>query len=269
MRILVVSDLHYSLPQFDWTLANAGRYDLLVVAGDLLDVSGFVDPGSQVVVVRKYLQRLRSVVPVVVCSGNHDLDAAGPLGEKVARWLDRVRRLGIAADGDTVSVGGLLVTICPWWDGPASRNAIGAQLAAAAATRRDGPWLWVYHAPPTNSPVSWAGQRSYGDAALSEWIAAYRPDFVVSGHVHEAPFARNGSWADRVGDTWLFNAGRQIGPTPTAISIDTDVGEAAWFSLEGAEAVSLRAPLVRPIPPLTAMPAWMPEPSRADAAGFP
>jgi Icc-related predicted phosphoesterase len=257
VRILIVSDLHYSLPQFDWTLAQAGRYDLLVVAGDLLDISGFVDPGSQIVVVLKYLKRLAAEVPVVVCSGNHDLDATNAAGEKYAGWLSRVRRLGIGVDGDTLEVGDLLVTVCPWWDGPGARQAIGEQLAVASG-RRSGRWLWVYHAPPTASPVSWSGTRSYGDPALVDWIGQFRPDYIISGHVHEAPFARDGSWADQLGDTWIFIAGRQIGPTPTTISIDTAVEEAAWFSLEGAESVKLAEPLVRPIPPLTAMPAWMP-----------
>ena len=68
---------------------------------------------------------------------------------------------------------------------------------------------------------------------------------------------RNGSWVDRFGDTWLFNAGKQIGEVPATISIDTEVREAAWFSLDGAESVKLDATLVRPVEQLSAMPEWM------------
>ena len=75
--------------------------------------------------------------------------------------------------------------------------------------------------------------------------------------------ARQGSWVDRLGNTWIFNAGRQIGSIPTTVSLDTGAGEAAWFSLEGAESVRLEPPLVRPVPELTAMPAWMPPPRAA------
>src|SRR5690606_33924950 len=116
------------------------------------------------------------------------------------------------------------------------------------------------HAPPPESAVSWAGGRHFGDQALLGWIAQYRPDVVISGHVHEAPFVRDGSWVDRMGDTWLFNAGKQIGPVPTTIAIDTTAGEAAWFSLEGAEAVKLGGKLQRPLLSLTALPDWMPAP---------
>lgn len=38
MKILIVSDIHYSLKQFDWLLKVAHNFDLIVIAGDLLDV---------------------------------------------------------------------------------------------------------------------------------------------------------------------------------------------------------------------------------------
>ena len=37
MRCLVVADLHYSLPQFDWLLSAAPQFDLVIFAGDALD----------------------------------------------------------------------------------------------------------------------------------------------------------------------------------------------------------------------------------------
>ena len=256
MKLLVVADLHYTLRQFDWLLRAAPGYDCVVIAGDLLDTASIVDPGAQIVVVLKYLRRLREVTRLIVCSGNHDITEPDAAGEKQAAWLAEIRRHAVPADGDTIMLGRSLVTVCPWWDGQRTQDAIGAQLDAAAE-QRTGPWIWIYHAPPPNSPTSWAGQRSYGDAALAPWIARHKPDLVFCGHVHEAPFARNGSWVDRVGDTWLFNGGRQVGPIPTAITVDLSAKRAAWFSQDGAEEVSLDAPLVRPLPQLRGLPSWM------------
>lgn len=256
MKILVVSDLHYALPQFDWVVGAAPSYDLVIIAGDLLETNSLVDPGTQIVVVLNYLKRLRAITPIIVCSGNHDLDAVGANGEKQAGWMHLVKRLAIPADGDTTFEGDLMITICPWWDGPLAQKAIGTQFEAAEKYR-DGPWLWVFHAPPPDSPTSWSGQRYFGDAALTGWIARYQPDFVISGHVHEAPFAKGGSWVDRIGQTWVFNAGRQIGEVPTSIVIDTEAREAAWFSNDGAESVRLDAQLERPLPQLNELPDWM------------
>jgi Icc-related predicted phosphoesterase len=127
---------------------------------------------------------------------------------------------------------------------------------ARDAAGRSGDWIWVYHAPPGDSPVSWGGRRSYGDQSLSEWIASFAPTLVLSGHVHQAPFVAGGGWVDRVGATWVFNMGQQIGETPACIIIDTEAREAVWFSLQGRERVDLNGRVAGP-ERLSAMPAWL------------
>ncbi|GAM98596.1 metallophosphoesterase [alpha proteobacterium U9-1i] len=254
MKLLLVSDLHYALKQYDWTAAMAHQFDVVVVAGDHLDIAGQLDGGVQIVVILKYLKRLAERTKVIVSSGNHDLDTRDASGEKIAAWMNKVRLLGIPADGDSVEMGDTLVSVCPWWDGPASKEQVHALLARDAAKPKRN-WIWVYHAPPEGSPTAWNGKRSFGDAALTEWIGEFRPDIVLTGHIHEAPFKPGGSWADRIGDTWVFNSGRQIGPVPTHIAIDTAAREAAWFSLAGDEMVRLDAPLERTS--LSAPPNWL------------
>ena len=51
--------------------------------------------------------------------------------------------------------------------------------------------------------------------------------------------AEAGSWFDRVGTTWIFNAGNQRGPTPTRIELDLEAGRATWVSLMGTETIEL------------------------------
>ena len=74
MRCLIVADLHYSLPQFDWVVNSADQFDVVIMAGDHLDLSSAVDMRAQVVVVRKYMELIRNKTQLIVCSGNHDLD---------------------------------------------------------------------------------------------------------------------------------------------------------------------------------------------------
>ena len=254
MRCLLIADLHYTLKQFDWAARVAKDFDVVVVAGDQLDISSAVDARAQIVVVLTYLRRLSDKALVMVCSGNHD--SRGAEGEKSASWMQKVRDLGIPADGDRVERDGTLFTICPWWDGPLTCKAVGEQLARDAK-RPKTRWIWVYHAPPSESPTSWNGKRHFGDEALARWIGEYQPDLVLTGHIHQSPFARNGSWVDRLDRTWVFNPGRQIGPQPTHVVVDTDVNEAIWCSLAGAESVRLDGPLKRPVARLTELPAWL------------
>jgi Icc-related predicted phosphoesterase len=238
--VLAVSDLHYSLRQFDWLVATAPEFDLVVLAGDQLDATSSVECDAQIVVVLKYLELLASVCPVIVSSGNHDLTGADANGERAAVWLDEARSFGVRTDGDSLLVDDTLFTICPWWDGPAGREAVVARLAADDA-RRPIRWIWVYHWPPVGSPTSWTGSRYYGDADLATWIEEYQPDVVLTGHVHEPPFKPAGSWFDRLGHTWVFNPGRQIGPTPTRIELDLAASRAHWVSLLGIEELDLGA----------------------------
>ncbi len=235
MRILLVSDLHYTLKQLDWVVSVASEYEFVVVAGDLLDIASIVEPDAQIAVVLEYLSRIAAKTTVVVCSGNHDLNAENGHGERAAPWLAAARDAGVFVDGMRLETDGVLVTVCEWWDGPLSRDDVDRQLADDAALVGDRQWIWVYHAPPDDSPTSWTGKRHYGDEELNAWIGKHRPAIVFCGHVHQSPFASEGDWVDRVGSTLVFNSGRQIGPVPTHIELDTAEGIATWFSLTGIE----------------------------------
>ena len=240
MRLLLVSDLHYSLPQWDWLVRAAPRYDLVVLAGDSLDIASPVPVDVQCVVVLRYLALLQAAGRVVICSGNHDLTGPDARGEQAALWLDEARAAGIATDGDMLHLDDTRVTVCPWWDGPLGRTALEERLAREAP-HRGARWIWVYHWPPMGSPTCWTGRRHYGDTELGAWIERHQPELVLTGHVHEPPFKPAGAWAERRGRTWVFNAGRQIGPVPAHIEIDLERGTAAWHSMMGSESLELAA----------------------------
>ena len=125
MRILVVSDLHYRLPHYDWLLGAAERVDAVALVGDLADVVSPVPHDVQTVVVTKYLGLLAERTRVFAASGNHDLDGPGAHGEQVASWLRRLDRSGLHVDGSSVDIGDTRVTVCPWWDGPTTREEVG------------------------------------------------------------------------------------------------------------------------------------------------
>lgn len=234
MRMLFVADLHYALKQFDWLLTQASRYDVVVIGGDVLELASSLDIDVQIVVIEKYLHRLRQLTPLIVCSGNHDGNYRNAGNESIARWLAEAKAPQLYVDGDSVELGSTLITVCPWWDGPVSRAELEVQLAADAA-RPKTKWIWVHHAPPDRMAVSWTGRKFGGDEFLVEWIRKYQPDLVLSGHIHNAPFYAEGSWIDRLGKTWVFNPGRQLGSNPTCLSIDLEKMAVAWTSIENAE----------------------------------
>lgn len=240
MKILAVSDLHFGLGQFDWLAAQAERYDVVIIAGDLLDIAGHLDLDSQITVVGKYLRTMSSRTRLLVCSGNHDGDEKDHTEEYVARWLQRVRAEGLVVDGAGVDFGGMRLSVCPWWDGPASRGAMQDFLRRERVAAA-GPWLWLHHAPPDGFGVSWTGKEHAGDAFLVNSIHELRPTFVFSGHIHNSPFRAGGAWASRIGPTWVFNAGRQLGVPPAYIELEVTARTARWVSQAGVEEIQLEA----------------------------
>ena len=240
MRLLFVADLHYSLKQFDWVVAHAGEFDVAVIGGDLLDLASPLDPDVQIAIMEKYFDRLRQKTRLVVSSGNHDGDSRNAADESIAEWLHAARREGLYVDGDSLEAGDARITVCPWWDGDVSRGELEAQLAREAA-QVHGPWIWIHHAPPEGARTSWTGRKFVGDRFLRGWIDRFHPDMVLSGHIHNSPFYEDGAWIDRIGTTWVFNPGRQIGPEPTSIVIDLAAMTAEWRSLEGCSVRDLRA----------------------------
>ncbi len=91
MKILFVADLHYALKQFDWLTANAASFDVAVIGGDLLDLGSALDLDVQIVVIEKYLCRLRERTRLLVSSGNHDCDVRSGADESICKWLQDVK----------------------------------------------------------------------------------------------------------------------------------------------------------------------------------
>ncbi len=242
MKILVVADLHYALPQFDWLVSHAESVDVVIIAGDVLDLAGFADLDTQIVVVKKYLARIGAKAPLVVCSGNHDGDVRNDDGEHVAEWLKRLRIENLYVDFQSLEIDDLLISVFPWWDGDTTQQEMLAFLDAERSRVRD-KWLWVYHAPPLASPVSWTGSKDAGDGVLRDLIERHQPDFVFSGHIHNSPFFDEGSWVDQMGKTWVFNPGHQIGSLPPSIMLDLEEQTAHWASTFGEATVDLDKPL--------------------------
>jgi Icc-related predicted phosphoesterase len=231
MKALLAADLHYSLPQLDWLRKRAGEYDVLVLAGDFLDLSGAVDLETQIVVMEKTLRRLQPGRGLILCSGNHDLEVDEVSGDRAAGWLQNLRDDRCWVDGDSLMIADYMISVFPWWEGDAARAEVFSQLERDAEAPKKG-WIWIYHAPPFGSSVAWTGRLDAGDASSAEWINLFQPDLVLSGHVHNAPFVAGGGWQTKIGKTVVVNGGRQLGAWPTHVLLDLEARTARWFSLE-------------------------------------
>jgi predicted MPP superfamily phosphohydrolase len=72
MKILITADLHYREHWFRWLIEQSPDYDLICVAGDLLDMFKGEPRIEQAREVSRWIHELTTITRVAVCSGNHD-----------------------------------------------------------------------------------------------------------------------------------------------------------------------------------------------------
>jgi predicted MPP superfamily phosphohydrolase len=117
MKLLITADLHYRLHWFRWLIEQAPDFDLVCIAGDLLDMFASETRLGQTRQVRTLVRELADLVPVAVCSGNHD--NAGRLVShdraSVYEWFIALgTHRNIITDGSTRKLENLIVTTIPY-----------------------------------------------------------------------------------------------------------------------------------------------------------
>ena len=264
MRILLLADLHYREDWYHWLAAQGA--DLTVIAGDLLD--GF-SPGGlmpQMLGLSGWCAKFPG--NLAVSSGNHDgnepggsydpegladlpeekRDALAPMLH-AEHWMDCLERAGLVTDGRTSIVqtpgGAVIVTTIPfnhWMHGDTMADELwqeGQRLRRLSRT----PWIVLHHEPPADTTVG----GSMGDPELFYKIREYRPNFVVSGHLHGQPY--RGSFADEIDGTWCFNPGCPVlsramkSKIPNHIVLDLSARTATWRAIPNVG----RVPIIKQI----------------------
>jgi hypothetical protein len=117
MKVLLTAALHFRLDWFRWLIEQVPNYDLVCIVGDLLDMFEVKSAREQACEVTGLIKRLADIVPVAVCSGNHD-NAGGLVSHDRAslyKWLvDLGVHPNIITDGAIRKLEDLILTTIPY-----------------------------------------------------------------------------------------------------------------------------------------------------------
>jgi Icc-related predicted phosphoesterase len=229
MKVLLTADLHFRMDWFRWLIAQAPRYDLVCLAGDVLDMFNVKLTKEQAREVSMLIRELADIVHVAICSsGNHD-NAGGLVSHdraSIYKWfLELATHPKILTDGRTRKLENLVLTTIPYH---CSKEEKSIWLDRGSTIRRQTgmPWLVLHHVPPKSGPGASGEEREASDLLL-----AYRPDYFVCGHSHEFPYVPGQSWKENVGGVCVLVPGQLLGaPYPNYIKLDTLSGESSWHT---------------------------------------
>jgi Icc-related predicted phosphoesterase len=215
MKILHVSDLHFTKHWYHWLSNEAPAHDLLVISGDLLDLHNVTAHSKQIQWVSQWIDSHPR--PVCVCSGNHDLEwDARTERWTPAYWLRAFDNPLVRGDGQRVMLDGLSL------------------LTISCTTRPKGAPadIWVVHAPPTNTAVARRPSgRDAGDPDLVASVRSHTPRVVLAGHVHDPIH-----WHERTESTLYLNPGHTAGaPFPNHIILQTQDMSCRFFADQNSD----------------------------------
>jgi Calcineurin-like phosphoesterase len=228
MKILLTADLHFRMEWFRWLIEQAPGYDLVCIAGDLLDMFNVEPKKEQARQISRLIRELADIVPVAICSGNHD--NAGELVSydraSVYQWfIELGTHPKIVTDGRTQKFEDIILTTIPYH---CSKKEKSIWLDRGLTIRKQTgmPWMVLHNVPPKS------GQGVSGEESeAADLLSRYRPDYFVSGHDHSFPYVFGQSWRQNVNEVCLLVPGQLLpAPYPNYIHLNTLTGESSWHT---------------------------------------
>jgi predicted phosphodiesterase len=226
MKILITADLHYR-EQWFRLLSRAPEWDLVCIAGDLLDMFNAEPRIVQARTVSRWIRELAKVTRVAICSGNHDNTGPQISADRapVYEWLYELGKdPRIITDGSTEVLGDLILTTVPY-DCSREQKSVWLDRGASIRQQRGSPWIVLHHVPP----IAYPGSFLWEEREAKELLLTYRPDYFVSGHSHQFPYLAERSWTHVIKGVHLLVPGQLLAaPFPNHIVLDTNSGQARW-----------------------------------------
>ena len=227
--VLVTADLHYQRHWFEWLIREAPRFDAVFIAGDLLDMFIAEPRITQARQAQSWLRRLSEVTKVAICSGNHDNAGHQITWDRapVYEWLAEQGQISnTITDGCTRLLDDIIITTVPYH---CSRPQKAIWMDRGPSLRKSHPerkWIVLHHVPP---PLR-ASSTDEENEALG-LIKTYRPDYFISGHIHDLPYQSGNSWRNSIGQTVVITPGQVLDATiPNHVVLELPGGEGRWVT---------------------------------------
>jgi hypothetical protein len=142
-------------------------------------------------------------------------------------WLAELgEAANIMTDGCTRLLDETIITTVPYHCSPPQKAVWLDRGASLQRSHPERKWLVLHHVPP---PLRASPTDEEFEAI--QLLKGYRPDFFVSGHIHDLPYQPGNSWRNNIGETVVITPGQLLDvPIPNHVILELPSGEGRWVS---------------------------------------
>jgi predicted phosphodiesterase len=234
VRVLLTAGFRFNLQWLNWLVLRGEAYDLVVLAGDLLDAHSRYALPQQTARVVPTLRTLAAKQPLAICSGNHDaIDLPVSTNNGIRPgWLNTLSNCPFALlDGQSrYFASGLTVTVLGYLSEISQKRA-SLQVGRRFWLEHGGRWLVVHHAPPAFTASS--GQE---ECAAGQLLQEFSPSVWCSSRYLRQPYREEFRCSKKIGITTVVNVA-QVRPDGTRLTSavpkhlvwDVETNHFSWY----------------------------------------
>jgi hypothetical protein len=218
VRLLLTAELGKNPDWFSWLDEGAENYDLVVIAGDFLDVFRPEPFNVQIAQAEMFLRSLAQKTCVAISSGNHDtVDCVAPSPRgPVPTWMAGLDSIDtLVSDGVTSVIREQLIVSSLSYISTVDRKRSWLAQAAELRKKTDLPWLVIHH----HSPVL-EGSANPEEFSAGKLLKEFGPTLWIAGCFFDDAPARPFNWIQTVNKSVVLNISQA--------SVDTKLREAAF-----------------------------------------
>jgi predicted MPP superfamily phosphohydrolase len=175
MRLLLTAELGQNHRWLKWLDEGSRNYDLVVIAGDFINVFRPEPLNVQILKAKAFLRSLAQKTRVAISSGNHDTadEIASSSRGPIPMWMAGLDSIStLLSDGRTSIIRQQLIVTALSYISTIDQKRLCLAEGAELRKKTNLPWLVIHHHPPV-----FEGGAGPEELSAGRLLKEFGPDF--------------------------------------------------------------------------------------------
>jgi hypothetical protein len=235
MRLLLTAELGQNHRWLKWLDEGSRNYDLVVIAGDFINVFRPEPLNVQILKAKAFLRSLAQKTRVAISSGNHDTadEIASSSRGPIPMWMAGLDSIStLLSDGRTSIIRQQLIVTALSYISTIDQKRLCLAEGAELRKKTNLPWLVIHHHPPV-----FEGGAGPEELSAGRLLKEFGPDFWVAGRFFDQAHSRGFAWIQTMEQSVVLNVSQESIATelreaafPNHVVFDLESGRMQWNS---------------------------------------